>query len=103
MQQNWHAEAIALYDAGLSYQKIAKKFGKSYFATFHAVNNSRTAHGGKPALDQGPNAAFDPDQVREIRRRIQAGEGLPALAREYGVTWQTIKNIHTRKNYKYVD
>lgn len=103
MQSNWHIEAIALYIGGLSYQQVAARFGKSFYATYHAINMSRTAHGGRPAIEQGPNAAFTPEQVRLIRQRIKDGESHAHLAHEYGVTRRTIRNIETYKNYRYVE
>ena len=40
--------------------------------------------GAKPKLDK--------PQIREIKRRIKKGEGKAALAREYGISRQTIYN-----------
>ncbi len=41
--------------------------------------------GAKPKLDRS--------QVREIRKRIKKGEGKAALAREYGISRQTLYNV----------
>jgi hypothetical protein len=40
-----------------------------------------------------PAARLNVDEVEEIRERWLAGERITPLAREFGVTYQTIKNV----------
>ncbi len=44
-----------------------------------------------------PARKISDEQATTIRRRIEAGETLRAVARDYGVAWNTIRNICTRQ------
>jgi hypothetical protein len=46
-----------------------------------------------PAGHDHPNARFGPAEREEIKRRVQAGEGVRALAREKGAAPSTISEI----------
>lgn len=46
---------------------------------------------------------FTTDQVREIRKRVEAGESKVVLAREHGVDPGSIYALVKRRTYKYVD
>jgi|SRR5215831_7112754 len=59
----------------------------------------------KPRLARGEKhyfAKLSNKQVREIRKRVQAGEVQRALALEFGVSPMTISNIVNRKVWKHV-
>ena len=43
-----------------------------------------------------PARKLTDQQVAEIRRRLDAGATLREVAREYGVAWNTIRNVATR-------
>lgn len=46
----WHAEAVAMREAGATYTQIAKKFGVSVPAAYFAVNpDKRRVSAKKPA------------------------------------------------------
>lgn len=45
---------------------------------------------------------LSPEQVIEIRSRLDQGEGLRPLGREYGVTHKAIYLIKNRKNWKHI-
>jgi hypothetical protein len=48
------------------------------------------------------NATVQEDDVRDIRRRAEAGERTAALASEYGLTHAGIRFIVTRKKWRHV-
>lgn len=48
------------------------------------------------------SAQFTPDEVRAIRRRLAAGEGPTAIAREVGTRPAAIVNIRKGRTYKWV-
>jgi hypothetical protein len=57
-------------------------------------------------VTRGPQvntAKLTEEQVREIRARHAAGEGLSALGRVYGVTPQSIYAIVNRKSWRHVE
>jgi len=47
------------------------------------------------------NSVFTDEDIRDIRRRLDAGEGGKDLAEEYGVAPQTISKIKLRKSWKH--
>lgn len=65
------------------------------------TRRARIARLAQPS--RSANACFSDDTVREIRRRLRAGEMGKALAREYGVCPQTISNIRRRNLYQDVE
>ncbi len=44
-----------------------------------------------------PQRKLTDEQAAEIRRRVDAGETLRAVAAMYGVAWSTIRNVATRQ------
>ena len=44
-----------------------------------------------------PRRKITDDQAAVIRRRVEAGETLRKVAADYGVAWNTIRNICTRQ------
>lgn len=62
----------------------------------------RTRNGGDTTGERNGRAKLDEERVRQIRRRAAAGEGLPALAREYAVSKQTVAAIVSRRAWKHV-
>jgi HNH endonuclease len=48
-------------------------------------------------------ALFDEEQIREIRWRCRMGERQADIARDYNVKQTTIRAIHQRKSYAYVE
>ena len=50
-----------------------------------------------------PWSKLDADKVREIRRAHAAGEaGFEELARRFGVSGQTVRNVVRRKTWRHV-
>lgn len=49
------------------------------------------------------SAKLTEDDIRDIRRRIAAGETQRSLAIEYGVGFPTINKIHLRQRWKHVE
>lgn len=47
---------------------------------------------------KGRKPALTDDQADELTRRLEAGEPVAALAREYGVSRQTVYNVRDRAN-----
>ena len=94
----WHAEAIALYDAGLSAPKIAVKFGVCLASVSYAISKSRTAFGLPPHPPRPPRPPRPPAHTREewnalIRKRRAA---LPVwrriqIAEKHAVRYQARK------------
>lgn len=52
--------------------------------------------------ERSVHAKFTEDDVRTIRRRHAAGEGITAMSREYGVYHGAISAICLRRNWKHV-
>ena len=46
---------------------------------------------------------FSPQQVREIRARVAAGESQRQVGLEYGVSNETIRDIINGRTYWYID
>ncbi len=59
--------------------------------------------------EEHPTAVLTADQVSEIRRRYvpggkwQGGPGYKALAAEYGVTWEAVRNIIKGRAWAHAD
>ena len=53
--------------------------------------------------ERNPGAKLTAEIVREIRRRISAGESRKALAKEYGVGTSAIGKIHRNERWREVD
>lgn len=51
--------------------------------------------------ERHPRAKFTAAQIATIRQRLDAGGTRTDLAREYGVSYHTIRLIHLRKNWSY--
>lgn len=47
-------------------------------------------------------AKLDPDAVREIRRRVADGESMRGVAKEFGVSSQTVNAVVARATWRYV-
>lgn len=60
---------------------------------------------GKPGPNRGEingRAVLTEALVRELRKRVAAGETRAVLAAEYGVTKQTIRDVSERRSWKHV-
>lgn len=66
----------------------------------------RSSHGEKHRLAQlpaiGRQAKLTVDQVREIKRRIAAGERMSAIAPDFGVSYGAIKRIRSGLAWSHV-
>ena len=49
-----------------------------------------------------PNAKIVEDDVREIRRRLKAGEGITAIARSLAVSYDVVNGIKRNKTWVHV-
>ena len=54
-------------------------------------------------VGRGPRQKLVPDQVRAIRKALEAGVSCPDLGREYGVTATAIWMIKHGKTYRWLD
>lgn len=82
--------------AGESQGALGSEFGMSRAAVSQIVTGKTWADVGGPVREpQG--GKLDEAQVREIRRRLDAGESGVALAKEYGVSTTTITNVRHGK------
>jgi hypothetical protein len=61
-----------------------------------AVNGKRKPRGA------APKPRLTPEQVREVRRRLDCGDGFSQIARELKVNRSTIRNIAIGKTWKEV-
>lgn len=73
------------------------------FAEFElAMSKERQAEGiaiaKKAGKYRGRKPALTEDQADELTKRLVAGEPVAALAREYGVSRQTVYNVRARAN-----
>ncbi len=59
-------------------------------------------HGRIPSGDQHWNAQLDPDKVAKILAALDAGGGVCATARRFGLTHQLVSQIRTGKRWKQV-
>lgn len=50
-----------------------------------------------------PQSVFSDDDIRTIRRLREGGKSLAAIGRLYGVTYQAISHIVTRKNWSHIE
>lgn len=58
--------------------------------------------GGWNRDQSSARAKLTPDEVREIRRRIENGEGTTAISREFAVSRRTVYSIRTGDSYRWV-
>jgi hypothetical protein len=59
-------------------------------------------HGTSRRGERHQYAKLTEEQVREIRRRFDAGEPRKAMAREYGVSWRNLYNIARRESWRHI-
>lgn len=99
------------YIAGVSRQDLAKRYRISIRSVDDFVYGRSWQHllgkYGCPTLEElqaakrtAPAAKITAETAREIRARLEAGETGRALAREYGLTFQTVSDIKLRKIWK---
>lgn len=69
----------------------------------NTLDRERRGRANRPPSWRHPDAKFTPEQVREIRRRHEAGESYPALGRAYGMHPQNIGRICRREGYTDVE
>ena len=88
--------------------RLAKEYGVSQMLISQIVRGTIWTHldpdyvpkGAENNLNRFNRARFTPEQVAEIRRRYDLGEaGDSVLAKEYGVTRQTMRDIVQRKTW----
>jgi transposase-like protein len=60
------------------------------------------ANGNSTRGEKNARAILTEDSVREIKQRLQAGESVSALAREFNVAQPTISNIKTGTTWSYI-
>lgn len=105
------ADVVALrqdYIAGMPRKEIAAKFGLSPYSVNDYVSGRSWRH-----ITEGPSEAelrgarrlkigakISPDDVRDIKRRIAAGETGISIAALYNVHKATISNIKTGKTWR---
>lgn len=67
-----------------------------YGKTFTPEHRAKIARPGT----QNPNAILNADQVREIRKRLEAGDFQKDIARDYNVQQTTISRIKIGRTYR---
>jgi len=69
----------------------------------HAENQADRNQKGRQARGEiNAGAKLTESQVREIRKRREAGEEIKPLAIEYGIHFSQISSICTRRNWKHI-
>lgn len=53
--------------------------------------------------EQHGAARLTEQDVLDIRTAVDGGASYAALGRKYGVTWSTVKFVHTRRTWRHVD
>ncbi len=86
---------VAAYEAGTPAKDIAREHHRSTVRVYDVL---RAAGVLRP---QGPRQLTD-DQVRELRRRYQAGESSTVLGAELGLSREAIRQALTGRTYGYV-
>lgn len=66
------------------------------------IRQKALGHPNRPRGEAYWNAKLTTDDVREIRRRHSAGEGVMALARAFAVTRHAINYVYMRRTWKHV-
>lgn len=56
----------------------------------------------RPKGSLHPNALLTEEQVQLIRKRYAIGAMRPVLARDYGVSWETIDGIVNRRSWNHI-
>lgn len=72
------------------------------WATFEQNEADKRAHGRGLSGERHHQVKLTEAQVKEIRRRRASGEQGAALAREFGVSPQTVCQIHLRKSWGHI-
>ena len=57
------------------------------------------AHGKSTRGSKNARAKLSPEQVRQIRSRLSAGESGTAIARDFGLSQSTVCDIHTGRTW----
>ena len=70
-----------------------------YWGTTEDNGRDRARHGRMPSGERHPRAVLTAAAVGRIKRRLAAGEGTSALAREHGVTPQCVFAIKRGKTW----
>lgn len=101
-----------LYAAGnITHRELGRMFGVHPAGISFICRGETWTHVGGPRVSQEKNSLkesrkpysrrkYTSEQVKEIRKRYNAGEACPKLGKEYGCSHQTIVSIATRKTYK---
>jgi hypothetical protein len=66
-------------------------------------NSRATVEAGRRPKPSSPRRFLTPEIVRDIKRRLRAGEKQYRIAADYGFPHQTISSIKTGKAWKHVD
>lgn len=86
----------ALHTPPTPHSRVVSVWREMHPEEFAAMCEGRRGEGnGRSKLNE--------DQVREIRRRRESGEGPQALAREFGVTCTSVCLLVERKTWKHVE
>lgn len=102
-------EARRLYQGGFTMARLAKRFGISVGAmscvirgkTWSHVSGATQVRRVRHGEDSG-TAKLTAEAVREIRRETSRGAFRSDLARKYGVTSNTIRNVELGLTWKHV-
>jgi hypothetical protein len=101
-----NGRVLARADGPLSLAKLAD-IGTAMGVTFRLVaipDDDMVPNGGEPyQARRRIDRAFTPEQVRDIRRRVKAGDKQVLLAKEFGVSPSVISDVMRGITYTDVD
>ena len=87
------------YAAGRSQQDLAEEYGVAQNTVSSLVTGRVRESAGGP-ISRGSGRKLSPEDVARIRHAVAAGEARGDVAREYGVTVQSVANIVTGASHR---
>ena len=100
------------YRAGATFAELGMRYGVHERIAGQAVRGTTWRHVCDPVPYsvtnkvrgiKSPNAKLTEDDVRTIKARLQAGESMCSLARVFGVSYSTVRNIKFGKVWVHVE
>jgi len=97
-------EILERYHAGEERKALQIEFGLSSSSLAYMIQGKTWKNVDRPEgfYNPGRRKLLSDEQVREIRKKIAAGQKRKEIAIEYGVSHPTINAIHTRRIYRSV-
>lgn len=91
---------LALWGDGLTGREIAGQVRRGETTVYRTLERNGVSAAAREDRRRGRILALPADQAEKVARRYALGEALAPLAREFGISTATVKNIAARHGYE---